>query len=60
MEKIWYYMNADKTKYGPFTDRELVGLIQHEILNEESWIWMPDMDNWVKIGNSIYSVYLPQ
>lgn len=52
-------MNADKTKYGPFTDRELVGLIQHEILNEESWIWMPDMDNWVKIGNSIYSVYLP-
>ena len=36
MEKIWYYMNADKTKYGPFTDRELVGLIQHEILNEDA------------------------
>lgn len=60
MDKIWYYMKPDKQKYGPFTDAELVKLIHQEILDGEDWIWMPDMDGWLKIKDSIYSTYLPE
>ncbi len=59
--KIWFYMTrADKKKYGPFTDRELANLISKGILSERDYIWMPDLENWLKIGNSIYSFYLPE
>ena len=48
MEKVWYYMKKDKSKYGPYSD------------NANEWIWMPDMKGWLKVANSIYSVYLPE
>ena len=59
MDKIWYYMKSDRQKYGPYTDAELINLIKQGILTAEDYIWMPDLTNWLKIGNSIYAEYLP-
>lgn len=58
MDKVWYYMKTDRQKFGPFTDAELIRLIQQDILSADDWIWMPDMDGWLKVGDSIYSIYV--
>ena len=60
MEKVWYYMKKDKSKYGPYSDNELCALIHQGIIDANEWIWMPDMKGWLKVANSIYSVYLPE
>ena len=60
MEKVWYYMKPDKSKYGPYSDNELAALIRQEILDGDDYIWMPDMAGWLKIRNSIYSIYMPE
>ena len=60
MEKVWYYMKPDKSKYGPYSDSELAALIRQEILDGDDYIWMPYMSGWLKIRNSIYSFYMPQ
>lgn len=59
-EKIWYYQNEDGAKYGPYTDEELKRLIVNGILSSDDLIWMVDFDSWIRIGDSIYSVYLPE
>lgn len=59
-EKVWFYTKGDGQKYGPYTDVELVKLIQQEILVDDDYIWMVDLDHWIEIGNSIYSVFLPK
>jgi hypothetical protein len=57
-EKIWYYAKPDGSKFGPYTDGELVKLLQNGILTKDDFIWMTDFESWMKIGNSIYSYYL--
>lgn len=59
MEKVWYYMKQDKTKYGPYSDEELKALIRQEILTADDYIWMPDLSGWLRVGNSIYSIFIP-
>lgn len=57
-EKIWYYAKPDGSKFGPYTDSELVKLLQNGILTKDDYIWMTEFENWMLIGNSIYSYYL--
>lgn len=59
MDKIWYYMKKDKSKYGPYADNELFALIHQGIIEADEYIWMPEMKGWLKVENSIYSIYLP-
>lgn len=59
MEKIWYYTLDGSEKYGPFTDEDLVKLICQGILTEKHYIWMPELSNWLNVGHSIYSFYIP-
>ena len=47
MEKVWYYMKKDKSKYGPYSDNELCALIHQGIIDANEWIWMPDMKGWL-------------
>ncbi|MBR2809957.1 MAG: DUF4339 domain-containing protein [Solobacterium sp.] len=60
MDRVWYYMKQDRSKWGPYTDAELVSLIKQEILSDRDWIWMPDMEKWLRVANSIYAFYLPE
>lgn len=60
MDKVWYYMKSDRSKYGPYTDRELAALISNGILDPEDYIWMPDLSGWIKLKNTIYSFYLTE
>jgi len=60
MERIWYYMKPDKSKYGPYSEGELVALIKQEILTKKDYIWMKDLKGWLKVENSIYAYYLPE
>lgn len=60
MEKVWYYMRrSDRQKLGPYTDIELVKLINQEIILPLDYIWMPDLENWIRVDQSIYSIYIP-
>lgn len=58
MDKVWYYMKRDKSKYGPYSDEELKALIRQGIIDKSEYIWMPDMKGWLKVENSVYSVYI--
>jgi len=58
MDKVWYYMKSDREKYGPYSDGELVNLIKQEILGPDDYIWMTEMEGWVRVGDSVYSFYL--
>ena len=58
-EKLWYYNKAGETgKVGPFTDEELIRLIWQGILSGDDYIWMVDLDEWLKLGDTIYSSYI--
>ena len=57
-EKIWYYARPDGSKYGPYTEDELIKLLKNGILGEKDYIWMTEFENWMKVGESIYSFYL--
>lgn len=60
MDEVWYYMKKEnKKKYGPYSDDELKALIRQEILSADDYIWMPDLSGWLKVGNSIYSIFIP-
>lgn len=57
--KFWYYNKAgDTEKFGPYTDDELIRLIRQGILTENDYIWMMDLEDWLRLGNSIYSSYI--
>lgn len=59
MDKQWYYARSDAEKYGPYSDEELVELIRNGTVRENDYIWMSDLKNWLKVGDSIYSIFLP-
>ena len=58
MDKVWYYTKGDGNKFGPYTDEELVKLIKQGILHKYDYIWMIDLEEWVLVGETIYSIYL--
>ena len=60
MDKIWYYTRGDGQKYGPYTDEGLIKLIRQGILEDEDYIWTTDLDEWVQIKDTIYSIYLEE
>ncbi len=60
MDKVWYYMKSDRQKFGPFSDDELVGLIRNGILEGKDFIWMPDLEGWLRIEDTIYSVFIAE
>ncbi len=60
MNKIWYYTRGDGQKYGPYTDEDLIKLICQGILEGEDYIWTTDLDEWVQIKDTIYSIYLEE
>ncbi len=60
MEKVWYYMRrADHSKYGPYSDHELAALIHQGILEADDYIWTPALKGWLRVGDTIYSAYMP-
>lgn len=60
MDKVWYYTKGDGNKFGPYTDEELVKLIKQGILHKYDYIWMIDLEEWVLVGETIYSIYLKE
>ena len=60
MDKIWYYTRGDGQIYGPYTDEDLIKLIRQGILEGEDYIWTTDLDEWVQIKDTIYSIYLEE
>ena len=60
MDKIWYYTRGDGQRYGPYTDEDLIKLIRQGILEGEDYIWTTDLDKWVQIKDTIYSIYLEE
>ncbi len=59
-DRVWYYVKADRMKHGPYTDEELVGLLQKGTVEADDLIWMEDLKNWLRAGDSIYGIFIPQ
>lgn len=55
-----WYTRRNGQKEGSFSDRELAALIRQEILCEDDEIWTMQMQNWMKIKESVYRFYLPK
>ena len=54
MDKIWYYLNhITKEKAGPYTDEELIKLLNQGVVDVDDYIWMKDFENWLKGEDSI-------
>ena len=60
MDRIWYYSKGGEENFGPYTEEDLIRLLQKHILNENDYIWMSRLDDWIRIGDSIYSFYLDE
>ena len=58
MNKVWYYTLDGSDKPGPFSDDELVRLIQQNIVTADHYIWMVDLSAWIPVRDSIYAFYL--
>lgn len=59
MDKIWY-VKSDKRKGGPFTEAELIRLIEAEIVTEEYGIWTETLERWIPLVDSVYAFYIPE
>ena len=57
-DKTWYYLKNNQ-KEGPFTENEIIKLIQHQIIKVDDYIWMLDLNDWVLLKNSLFSLYMP-
>lgn len=40
------YLALDNSQAGPFTDEELIKLIQHEVLKQDTLVWKTGMSAW--------------
>ncbi|MBQ9047219.1 MAG: DUF4339 domain-containing protein [Solobacterium sp.] len=60
MEQTWYYTKGDGQQNGPYTDEELEKLIRQGIILADDYIWTDGLDEWLLVGNTIYSIYLPK
>lgn len=41
------YIVADNTQAGPFTEQELIKLIQNDLLKQDTWVWKQGMPKWM-------------
>lgn len=56
-EQVWYYAKKDGSKFGPYTEVELIKLIKNELIQPSDYIWETDLDAWLKLEDTIYSIY---
>jgi len=58
-ERIWYYATTAGDRFGPYSEEELIRLLQKGLVRAEDYIWVVDFETWMNVGKSIYSFYLP-
>ena len=54
----WYVRRANGIKEGGFTDQELIALLRKGIVEAQDEIWVTRMEDWMKVEETIYSLYL--
>ena len=57
MERLTH-KRANGIKEGGFTDQELIALLRKGIVEAQDEIWMTRMEDWMKVEETIYSLYL--
>ena len=57
-DRIWYYAKPDGSKFGPYSEDELIRMLKNGLVTAEDYIWMVDFETWMNVGDSIYSFYL--
>ena len=43
----FYYVMIDEKQAGPFSEQELIRLIQDKTVTKSSYIWKPGLSNWM-------------
>lgn len=56
-DKKWFFEN-DKGKEGPFTETEFIQMIENNIIGKNNLIWTFDLQNWIKLQDSVYVFYI--
>lgn len=59
LEQIFYYRTTTKQE-GPFTEEEMIRMIQTGLIDAECEMLILEMENWIKLKDSIYSFYMPK
>ncbi|MBQ6451926.1 MAG: DUF4339 domain-containing protein [Solobacterium sp.] len=60
MDRVWYYTKDGEEKFGPYTDEELRRLVGQKIILPDDRIWMPALDEWIRLGDSVYCIFIPE
>jgi len=47
----FYYAVIENKQAGPFTEQELIRLVNEKRISKETYIWKPGMSNWDLAGN---------
>ncbi|MBL7542291.1 MAG: DUF4339 domain-containing protein [Bdellovibrionaceae bacterium] len=48
-EKAWYVLK-DNNNYGPFSQAEIIQMLQAKIIYEYDFLWQPDMESWKRLA----------
>lgn len=48
IENRQYFIVADNSQAGPFTEEELIKLIQNELIGKDTLVWKKGMSTWAK------------
>lgn len=48
-EKAWYVLK-DNNNYGPFSQAEIIQMLQAKILYEYDFLWQPEMESWKRLA----------
>lgn len=57
--KPWFVLRNEE-KLGPYSDEELVAMIENGIVGKTDYLWMFELGGWIKVSDCIYQYYLPE
>ncbi len=56
MDKIWYVKQSG-SEVGPFSEQQLIDMIQAKLIKMDTQIWAEFMSEWYTIEQTIYHSY---
>ena len=56
----WYYVSNDSKQNGPYTEKEMVQMIQNGMIQANMYVWATGMADWVFLKNSSLASYMNQ
>jgi hypothetical protein len=49
----WSYLDAKRTKHGPFSKEDMLKLAGNGTINGETFVWHAGLQDWIKFGEAV-------